>query len=181
MWASFSEGHCALGLRIFRGYGEGRLGLRCNSPEGIRGENETFSSHSIQRGCAQSLGVRAIHGTADILPYDDSSFDIVIFGFCLCWCDREDLFRIVFEADRVLKDQGWLIVHDFYSPMPIRREYHHKAGVYSFKMDYRRLFDWHPGYICFSHEINHLGKSVMTDDVQKWVATSVMRKNMKYA
>jgi len=127
---------------------------------------------------AQRSGVHAVQGTADQLPYADSSFDIAVFGFCLYLCDRADLFRIAFEADRVLKEHGWLIIHDFYASTPMRREYHHKAGIYSYKMDYRRLFDWHPGYTCFSHEMMHHGRSVMTDDAQEWVATSVLRKSM---
>ena len=85
-----------------------------------------------------------MQGTADRLPYRDGLFDVVVFGFCLYLCDREDLFRIASEADRVLNDQGWLIIHDFYSPVPTRRDYHHKTGIYSYKMDYKTLFEWHP-------------------------------------
>jgi len=105
-------------------------------------------------------------------------FDIVVFGFCLYLCDREDLFRIAQEADRVLKPDGWLIIHDFFAKTPTRREYHHKPGLFSYKMDYRRLFDWHPAYTCFSDELNHHGRREFTDDPQEWVATSVLRKRV---
>ena len=37
---------------------------------------------------ASSLGVQAIKGTADILPFSDHVFDFVVFGFCLYLCDR---------------------------------------------------------------------------------------------
>ena len=112
--------------------------------------------------------------------FPDGIFNIVVFGFCLYLCDREDLFKISFEANRVLKNQGWIIIQDFYTPMPLKRRYKHTKGIYSFKMDYRKLFDWHPHYECFSHEITHHSKKEMTDDLQEWVSTSVLRKNIQH-
>lgn len=125
---------------------------------------------------ARQEGVVAHQGTADVLPYDKGMFDLAIFGFCLYLCDREDLFQIANEADRVLKSDAWLVIHDFFSESPVRREYHHKPGVFSYKMDYRRLFDWHPSYTCFSHEIIHHSTYHFTDEPQEWVAVSVLRK-----
>jgi SAM-dependent methyltransferase len=83
-------------------------------------------------------------GTADILPFKDHYFDIIIFGFCLYLCDREDLFRIASEADRVLGEPGWLLILYFFSPFPKKNVYHFCKGVQSYKMDYRTLFTWHP-------------------------------------
>lgn len=125
---------------------------------------------------ARACGVNAQRGTADMLPYEDASFDILVFGFCLYLCDQQDLFAIAREADRVLKSNAWVVIHDFFSPIPMRREYHHKPGVYSHKMDYRSLFAWHPSYTCYSHVLAQHGQPVFTDDPQEWVATSVMRK-----
>jgi ubiquinone/menaquinone biosynthesis C-methylase UbiE len=126
---------------------------------------------------ARARGLEARQGTAEQLPYDDGVFDIVMFGFCLYLCDREDLFRIACEADRVLKNPGWLLILDFYSPAPAKREYHHARGLFSFKMDYRTLFTWHPGYTCYSHRIRHHALDGYSDDPNEWVATSVLRKN----
>jgi SAM-dependent methyltransferase len=127
---------------------------------------------------AHEMGVDAKVGTADSLPFADGSFDILIFGFCLYLCDRQDLFRIAQEADRVLKADSWLVIHDFYTNFPIQRDYHHRAGVLSFKMDYRTLFDWHPFYTCYSHTLSAHCADVHTDDPQEWVATSVLRKRV---
>ena len=123
-----------------------------------------------------SLGVHAQVGTADQLPFADKSFDVVIFGFCLNLCDRDDLFKIAAEADRVLKNPGWLLLKDFYSPTPLAREYHHKASVYSYTMDYKILFTWNPDYSVYPHRVAHHTGDVHTDDRQEWVATSVLRK-----
>lgn len=127
---------------------------------------------------ARIRGVQAQRGTADKLPFDNASFDVVIFGFCLYLCDRQDLFRIASEADRVLKSDAWIVINDFFAPESIKREYHHKLGVYSYKMDYRTLFDWHQAYTCYAHKLSHHGVNEFTDDPQEWVATSVMRKKL---
>lgn len=135
------------------------------------------SSKAVEQACHR--GVKAERGTADDLPFEDASFDVVIFGFCLYLCDRQDLFRIASEADRVLKPDGWIVINDFFAPTPIKREYHHKPGIYSYKMDYRGLFGWHPAYTCYAHRLNHHGANEFTDDPQEWVATSVIRKKSK--
>jgi len=128
---------------------------------------------------ARKKGVHAEHGSADNLPFESVSFDVVIFGFCLYLCDQDDLFIIAKEADRVLKKKSWLIIRDFFSPSPITCDYHHKKGVYSYKMDYRKLFSWHPSYTCFSHKLSDHGQEKISDNAQEWVATSVLRKNFK--
>jgi ubiquinone/menaquinone biosynthesis C-methylase UbiE len=133
------------------------------------------SAKAVSFAKLQNIEVR--QGTADQLPYDDSFFEFVVFGFCLYLCDREDLFRIAHEVDRVLKPNSWLIIQDFFSTTPIKNRYHHRDGIYSFKMDYRRLFDWHPNYICLSHEILGHESIEFTDDPNEFVATSVLRKS----
>ena len=125
---------------------------------------------------ALQRGVKAQRGTADSLPYGNNEFDIVVFGFCLYLCDQSDLFKIAFEADRVLKSDAWVVIQDFFSPTPVRRAYHHRPGVFSHKMDFRTLFDWHPAYACYAHRLGHHGVNTYTDEQQEWVATSVMRK-----
>lgn len=125
---------------------------------------------------AQKDGLAVIQGTADSLPYENQTFDLVVFGFCLYLCDREDLFCIAQEADRVLKSTGWLVIQDFYSNTPTSNEYHHRSGLFAYKLDYRRLFDWHPDYTCMSHEVIAHGLDEFTDNRNEWVATSVLRK-----
>lgn len=163
----------------------GKTLLEIGCGEGKRlawfGENLRLECHGIEPSAvavaaARAAGVKVMRGTADALPYETGMFDIVVFGFCLYLCDREDLFKIAQECDRVLKPDGWVVIHDFFAPAPIRCAYHHREGLYSYKMDYRKLFDWHPAYTCFSHELSHHVLHELTDDPQEWVATSVLRK-----
>lgn len=125
---------------------------------------------------ANTKTVQVIQGTADQLDFENQTFDFVVFGFCLYLCDRDDLFQIAKEAHRVLKPKGWLVIHDFFAETPVAREYHHLPGLFSYKMDYRKLFDWHPDYTCFSHVVSTHGGNAYTDDQNEWVATSVIRK-----
>jgi ubiquinone/menaquinone biosynthesis C-methylase UbiE len=155
---------CGPGTRL--AWLKDQLGLECHGVEP--------SAKAVE--LAANCGIKAQLGTADSLPYEKHYFDIVIFGFCLYLCDREDLFRIAAESDRVLKSPGWLLIRDFYSPTPSAREYHHKPGVYSYKMDYRTLFTWSANYTVYSHRVTHHEAGGYTDDPQEWVATSVLRK-----
>lgn len=125
---------------------------------------------------AVGRGVDATQGTADDLPFQDGRFDVVIFGFCLYLCDTADLFKIAAEAHRVTKGSAWVVIQDFYSPASLRRPYHHMPGIFSHKMDFKRLFDWHPDYTCFSTSVDRHGARHFTDDRTEWVATTVMRK-----
>lgn len=130
---------------------------------------------------ANSKGIQAKIGTADCLEFDDGSFDIVVFGFCLYLCDREELFQIAFEADRVIRDKGFIVILDFFNTQETRKnKYKHKDNIYSYKMDYRNLFIWHPFYECFKHKVLHHSKLSYTDDIDEWIAVSVLRKNKKF-
>ncbi len=128
---------------------------------------------------ARERGVDARQGTADALPFEDGSVDVVIFGFCLYLCDREDLFRVAAEADRVLRSPGWIVIEDFYSPFPRARAYHHRPGMQTYKMDYRSLFSWHPRYTCLTHKVRRHGQAGYTDDPEEWVGLSVLCKTAR--
>jgi len=148
-------------------------------------QNRSFDCYGLDPSAkavaaANARGVNAQQGTAENLPFESAAFDIVVFGFCLYLCDREDLFRIAGEADRVLRNPGWIVIQDFYSPAPEQRPYHHRSGVFSFKMDYLMLFTWHPAYCNYFHKISHHVDGTYTDDRDEWVATSILRKNSRH-
>jgi SAM-dependent methyltransferase len=133
------------------------------------------SGEAVSRAAA--VGVRAVQGTADKLPFADGAFDAVMFGFCLYLCDDSDLFRIAMEADRVLASPGWLLILDFDARAPTYRDYAHLAGVRSRKMDYKSMFQWHPAFTLVSYDKFHHGTQHWTDDEDEWVSCVCMRKN----
>lgn len=103
------------------------------------------SSEAVEDGKARwGLDLRV--GTADDLPFEAGEFDLIIFGGCLYLCDRSDLFKIAWQADRVLADGGFLCLWDYASRVPYANDYSHREGIRSFKMDYPSMFLWNPDY-----------------------------------
>jgi SAM-dependent methyltransferase len=125
---------------------------------------------------ATELGVDARVGTAEQLPYASRSVDLLIFGFCLYLCDRDDLFQIAAEAHRVLKPSSWLAILDFWSPWPRSNPYCHRPGLQSYKSNLPEMFLWNPSYIITDHRVRHHGAGTHTDDVDELVAATVIRK-----
>ena len=108
------------------------------------------SAEAVSQGAAAYPGVTLTTGTAECLPYEAGSFELVVFGFCLYLCDRQDLFAIAAESDRVLADGGCMVILDFYPPLPYRNRYKHFDGLFCYKMDYAAMFLWNPAYALIS-------------------------------
>lgn len=53
--------------------------------------------------------VEYVEATAEDLPFEDESFDLVTVASAFHWFDRE---RFLSEARRVLNPSGWLVVYD---------------------------------------------------------------------
>lgn len=80
-------------------------------------------------------------GTAEKLPFESGSFDLVCTGFCLYLLDRRSLLqKALSEADRVLKPGGFLAITDFDPGAMHKRPYSHREGVFSYKQDYARFY-----------------------------------------
>lgn len=117
------------------------------------------STSAIASGLKSFPALDLRRATAEALPFADSAFDAVWFGFCLYVTDRPLLVRAVAEADRVLKDKGYVVIVDFDPPHPVRRRYSHAEGVTTYKTDYSRMFLGFPQYSLvekqsFSHASN---------------------------
>ena len=125
---------------------------------------------------AVSKGIVATEGTAEKLPYQDDKFDLLIYGFCLYLCDREDLVNIAKEASRVMKDDSWLVIMDFYSDDEVENSYSHLDTIKSFKMDYRKIFERDGVYVCYSHKLIDHVTHKFTDIKENWMCISLMRK-----
>lgn len=126
---------------------------------------------AVDKAIAAGISVNA--GTARRLWVSDYTCDLVIYGFCLYVCDRDDLFQIATEGDRVLQDKGYLVIHDFYAEEPHAVPYHHDIRLRTYKMDYARLWLANPAYRLVTQQI------INTDDAR--ICVSVLQKNLASA
>ena len=139
------------------------------------------STKAVDEGKSKYPDISLQVGTADNLPFDDDSFDMIIFGFCLYLCDRKDLFKIAYEADRCLKNNGTLIIKDFYPPFAYKNKYSHHDSIYTYKMDYSQMFRWNPAYAEVSKIVFSHSGFALRDMPEEKVAIVVLRKNEQYA
>ena len=116
-------------------------------------------------------------GTAEKIDMEDSSVELVILGFCLYLCDRDELFSIAKEVDRVLNDKGLIIILDFYSENAYKNEYAHKSGVYTYKMDYSKMFTWNPIYSLVSNVISSHSKETIVHEKDERICVSTLMKS----
>lgn len=139
------------------------------------------SDGAVAEGNQEFPGLDLHVGTAESLPFADDAFDLVIFGFCLCYCDRSDLFKVAMEADRCLSNNGHLVVLDFLPPFPYRNTYAHKEGMYVYKMDYSHLFEWNPAYNRVNRVILGHAESAARSIPDERIAVTVLHKSEKFA
>jgi ubiquinone/menaquinone biosynthesis C-methylase UbiE len=165
---------CADGWRL-RGL-EALTGARCSGVEP--------SAQAVSAGLALAPHHTLKTGTADSLDFPDAAFDLVVYGFCLTYCDPKDLFKVAQEGDRVLADGGMLVIYDFCTDIPYRNVYAHRPGAYCYKMRYADLFSWSPVYSVVHHELvshQHVvqGKaSSVPDSMDERIGITVLRKSV---
>ena len=133
------------------------------------------SSEAIKE--VKQSGIEGYVATADDLPLQSRSIDVLIYSFSLYLCDREDLFKILYESNRVLKKQGWIIIYDFWAKNHTWNIYKHNAKIKSFKLDLPSMFTWHPFYTVMDHTIRAHNECKYTDCPDEWTAVTTIRKN----
>jgi len=99
------------------------------------------SKEAITDGISRYSDLRLKQGLLSQIPFD-LMFDLVIVNFVFHWVDRKSLVKSIAEIDRVICDQGLLIVGDFLPDFPHKRPYHHLPGqnVFTYKQDYANIF-----------------------------------------
>lgn len=112
---------------------------------------------SILANCSKFIGVEASKKAVDdgetrykLKMYQsvldafvlDEKFDLVIVNFVYHWIDRENIFKTIANTDKLVNDEGYLIIGDFLPDFPQRRKYHHlpEESVYTYKIDYSDVF-----------------------------------------
>lgn len=94
--------------------------------------------------------------------------DLIIFGFCLYVVDREYLFRVVSRTDKTLNAGGFITIHDFDPAEPQKVPYHHMEGVFTYKMDYSKLWLANPAYELISKTKTSIGEAVTVIQKGTW-------------
>jgi len=167
--STVAEIGCATGINL----------ARLGQMRPIYGVGIDPSSKAIESGAAQYPNLRLLQGTADKLPFEDASIDVLWFGFCLYLVDRSLISRVVAEADRVLKNGGLLVIHDFDPDFPRMRRYAHHNGLWSYKMNYSALFTANPAYVLIEKaSFSHVDMQ-WTADPQERVGLWLCRKNIQ--
>lgn len=100
------------------------------------------SGAAVAAGRERFPQVEFVHASADAIPLYER-FDLVIVNFVLHWVDRRKLTATAAEIDRLLADDGCLILGDFLPSAPTRVPYHHLPDreVYTYKQDYAAMFE----------------------------------------
>ena len=116
-------------------------------------------------------------GIASQLPFKENEFDMVIFGHCLCYLDRKDLYKSVAEADRVLKDGGLLAINDFDPSIINSNEYVHLKGMKIYKNDYSKIFLSSGHYhLAYKHCLGEKETFVFEDDYSRESLTLLFKQ-----
>ena len=93
-------------------------------------------------------------------------------------CDRKDLFKITYEIDRVLSDESCIFILDFNTSFPYKNKYKHCEGVYSYKMDYAKMFTWNPIYSIICHSSFSHGYEYKFNNADDRIAITVLHQNV---
>jgi SAM-dependent methyltransferase len=106
-----------------------------------------------------SPGISFLSGTASY-RFLLREYDLVMYGFCLYLSDRENLSNIVSVGDQLLNDGGYLVIQDFDPEYPHKVPYHHHDGIFSYKMDYSKLWLANPAYSLVQKNVYAEGEAV---------------------
>ena len=140
------------------------------------------SAEAIKRGNLNYPQVNFVKGTADQLPFETASFDLIIIGFVLYVVDRNILLKVISESDRVLRDGGILMIIDFFSEKPVRNPYQHIKDIeaYAFKQNYDEIFTASKIYhLLDKRSMSHSGKGYdLTADYYDKYALTTLRKDL---
>ena len=89
------------------------------------------------------------------------------------------LFKVVSEADRVLKFNGKILIYDFYSKKSVVSKYSHNKFVKTHKMDFSKLFVNHPFYrVIYKKFGDHLDINKMPKVQKDLISLFILNKNV---
>lgn len=170
---SLLEIGCSAGYRL---NGIKKIFKSCNvfgiepSGKAIKYGKKHFKKVNFKRGTAENLS-----------NYKNESIDIIIVGFVFYAIDRNIIFKVVAEIDRVLKNNGTLIIIDFFSETSSKTAYKHikDFAAYSYKQNYSEIFTASKLYYLFDKStLNHTSKIPdATTDYDNKYTISLLKKD----
>jgi ubiquinone/menaquinone biosynthesis C-methylase UbiE len=80
-----------------------------------------------------------IVGVGEDLPFAAQDFDLVFLSFFLYLLPDAEARAAINEGTRVLKPGGFLAILDFDPGIPMRNDYKHLDGLFSWKRNYSRI------------------------------------------
>lgn len=122
-----------------------------------------------------------LQGVAEALPYTQPDFDLIIFGFSLWLCDPHNLFQIVANADRVLADKGYLVIHDFIPPKAFKYQYapphasKAERQLWAWCCDHHKFWAAHPSYRVLMESYQH--KKLSMDRILVLEGVTLLQKD----
>lgn len=141
------------------------------------------SQKAIDFGKGNFPEVDFVQGTADNLSaFASNSMDVVIVGFVFYVIDREIVFKVISEIDRVLKNGGLLIIIDFFSETSLKTQYQHikDFSAYSFKQNYYEIFTASKLYYLLDKStLNHESKKLdASEDYFNKYSITMLKKDI---
>lgn len=109
---------------------------------------------------------------------DEPQFDCIILGFFTYLLPRSEIFHLASLTDRLLAEEGHLIVFDFLYPTSIRTNYSHSELLTTFKSDPSAPWTWSPTYTLVERSVyqDDLPESFLKDP-KSWGTVDVLKKN----
>ena len=93
-------------------------------------------------------------------------------------CDISDIQKI---EDTLKKLQNIKFNPDIFinCSYPKSNQYKDRKSIRSYKLNLNSMFTWHPDYEIYEHNLQKWQTKKYTDDINEWVASTLIRKNSK--
>ena len=122
--------------------------------------------------------VNLVEGVSHSLPFEEEEFDMVIAGFCLYMVGPNTIIATLSEMNRVLKQEGILVISDFDTPYPYIRHNKHNAEIFTYKRDYLEML--RPfGYTLIEKRMHSYFTNCFVKNVQERSSTLFFYKEHK--
>lgn len=122
------------------------------------------SEEAILDGQKKYQEVNFFKSTASQIPVENA-YDLVIVNYVFHWVSRELLLKSIAEIDRILSDNGYLIIGDFSPDIPQKTKYHHlpEDNVFTYKQSYSDIFTATNIYQLLAKQTFHHDSRVLKD------------------